>query len=428
MKELRFVKVLLTLIFTASISFSQSNNVCSSSIALCPGVPVTSNNYNATVSTCPSCEDNFSLCFTPFNTVWFSFITNATGGIVTVDISALTIIAQASKGNEIQACIFSALAPCDGTTYLLESNCITNATSNFSLTSAVLLPSTKYYIAINGAKNGGAAFPAEASFSIVAYGAGVDRPTAGISIGGPSGEICPQSPQTIAAYLANCPNHSAFTWNVNTILTAVDTSIYFSTSLLQNGDMLSVSCNCYTDCPVNILANFGPILVNNISVNAGIDQTINTNENAILSGTSNGITFAWTPATTINQPDQLNTFALVSQTTEYTLTAANATCTISDKVKISVKDNLTVPGSFSPNNDGINDTWVIEGLENYPNATIQITNRWGNVLAEISGYTAEKAWNGTFKKDDVPFGVYFYSIQFNDGIKAPLKGFVSVIR
>lgn len=77
---------------------------------------------------------------------------------------------------------------------------------------------------------------------------------------------------------------------------------------------------------------------------------------------------------------------------------------------------LTIYNEFSPNNDGKNDYFKIECIENYPNNTLRIYNRWGQLVYEKSGY--DNSWNGLsnrksgmIKKGEVlPKGTYFYNL------------------
>jgi hypothetical protein len=65
----------LAVLFTG---FSQPiYNSCDQSLELCPNVITSVNTIDATVTVCPGCEDDFSFCFTPENTIWLSFTTNA---------------------------------------------------------------------------------------------------------------------------------------------------------------------------------------------------------------------------------------------------------------------------------------------------------------------------------------------------------------
>ena len=71
---------------------------------------------------------------------------------------------------------------------------------------------------------------------------------------------------------------------------------------------------------------------------------------------------------------------------------------------------LEVPNAFSPNGDGTNDKWEIQGMNDYPNAHMIIFNRWGaKVYEKFDGYTADKAWDG----GDYPVGTYYYILKLN---------------
>lgn len=72
------------------------------------------------------------------------------------------------------------------------------------------------------------------------------------------------------------------------------------------------------------------------------------------------------------------------------------------------KTILQVPNSITPNGDGINDTWKINGTENYPNAEFYIFNRLGDQLFYSKGYPKE--FDGNYKDQALPAGVYYYLI------------------
>src|SRR5690606_7614196 len=74
----------------------------------------------------------------------------------------------------------------------------------------------------------------------------------------------------------------------------------------------------------------------------------------------------------------------------------------------------------TPNNDGLNDHFRIEGIEDYPNNNVQVFNRWGVLVFERDAYNnSNNAFIGksegrvTVKKeDDLPTGTYFYILRF----------------
>lgn len=79
---------------------------------------------------------------------------------------------------------------------------------------------------------------------------------------------------------------------------------------------------------------------------------------------------------------------------------------------------------FSPNNDNINDSFVIEGVENYPNSTLFVYNRWGNEVFRQEAY--KNTWQGDFNGQILPDGTYFYV--FWDGLGHIMSGYIQLQR
>ncbi|MCH3883344.1 T9SS type B sorting domain-containing protein [Tenacibaculum aquimarinum] len=98
-----------------------------------------------------------------------------------------------------------------------------------------------------------------------------------------------------------------------------------------------------------------------------------------------------------------------------------------DEVSISI---LNFPNFFTPNEDGINDVWTIEGFNNsfYPSSSIHIYNRYGKVMAELPA--ENPSWNGTFKGKKMPSTDYWYLVLLTDiyGRKRKEKGHFSLLR
>ncbi|WP_438710372.1 beta strand repeat-containing protein [Aquimarina muelleri] len=91
---------------------------------------------------------------------------------------------------------------------------------------------------------------------------------------------------------------------------------------------------------------------------------------------------------------------------------------------------LTFNKGFSPNGDGINDTWVIEGIENFPNHTIQVFNRSGRKIFEAKNY--QNNWDGlssgnsVFGNDKLPVGAYYYVLETGSKEVPPLTGWIYI--
>ena len=86
---------------------------------------------------------------------------------------------------------------------------------------------------------------------------------------------------------------------------------------------------------------------------------------------------------------------------------------------------LDPPVGFSPNGDGDNDTWVVDGLWSYPLNKVTIFNRWGKTVFEAEDYQSD--WDGRWNGDALPEGTYYYVLDPGDGT-APLKGYIMLFR
>jgi gliding motility-associated-like protein len=142
--------------------------------------------------------------------------------------------------------------------------------------------------------------------------------------------------------------------------------------------------------------------------------------------TGNDLLFRWTPPSYLNN-DQVQsplTTPLADITYLLTVTARGG-CAASDDVFVKMLKTPNIPNVFSPNNDGINDTWIISYLESYPGATVDVFNRSGQPVFSSAGY--DTPWNGTLKGAPLPVGTYYYIINPKNGRK-PMSGSVTLLR
>ncbi|MBE9668457.1 gliding motility-associated C-terminal domain-containing protein [Mucilaginibacter boryungensis] len=95
------------------------------------------------------------------------------------------------------------------------------------------------------------------------------------------------------------------------------------------------------------------------------------------------------------------------------------------KVILGGLSGISLPNTFSPNGDGINDSWNIPGIESYPNANIQLYTRSGQKVYESTGYSTP--FDGNFQGKSLPMGTYYYIINLNSGCGL-LSGSVTIIR
>ena len=97
--------------------------------------------------------------------------------------------------------------------------------------------------------------------------------------------------------------------------------------------------------------------------------------------------------------------------------------------------NLIIPSAFSPDGDGINDTWSIRGGlgKNYPNNILYIINRWGVIVYQTTKYAND--WDGSNNRtlrgnssSNLPVGTYFYILDLNGDGSNVKKGNVYLTR
>jgi gliding motility-associated-like protein len=73
--------------------------------------------------------------------------------------------------------------------------------------------------------------------------------------------------------------------------------------------------------------------------------------------------------------------------------------------------SIIIHDAISPNGDGINDTWIIEGISHYPGNTVQVFDKWGDLVYEHDNY--QNDWACTGKNGLVPDGTYYYLVKLN---------------
>jgi gliding motility-associated-like protein len=100
---------------------------------------------------------------------------------------------------------------------------------------------------------------------------------------------------------------------------------------------------------------------------------------------------------------------------------------LTSEVIVTVTDPIDIYSAFSPNGDGVNDTWKIEQIERFEGCQVEVFDRWGQSVFKSVGY--ERPWDGTFKGRYLPTGPYYYVIELNslDVTIRPFTGVVSIV-
>ena len=125
--------------------------------------------------------------------------------------------------------------------------------------------------------------------------------------------------------------------------------------------------------------------------------------------------------------------AISSGTFTVTITDAN-NCTVINVYDVLNESTgcLNIPTAFSPNDDGVNDTWLIEHIDLYKEISIEIYNRWGQLIFTYSGTGAgyadvDSQWDGTYQGKELEISSFIFIVDLKEG-NDPIQGIVSIIK
>lgn len=130
--------------------------------------------------------------------------------------------------------------------------------------------------------------------------------------------------------------------------------------------------------------------------------------NANVSGGTSPYQYQWSNSATGNDITGLlaGTYGLVL--TDMNGCQKNMFVQVGDSCK-----DLVIHDAISPNGDGINDTWIIDGLATYPKNTVQVFDKWGDLVFEKTDYSNN--WDGIGMSGDLlPDGTYYYLVKLNE--------------
>jgi len=164
------------------------------------------------------------------------------------------------------------------------------------------------------------------------------------------------------------------------------------------------------------------------TANAGPDKVIIKGQSVNLNGVAGGtdVNHIWTPNVSIAGITSLTPVVNPAVNQMYVLNvSSNKGCgTTTDSVLVKVYQQLYIPNAFTPNSDGINDTWFIETLQAYPGAEVKVFNRYGQMVFDNHGKNI--SWDGTFKGMQLTSGAYVYIIDLKNNTPI-IKGVVYIL-
>jgi len=200
----------------------------------------------------------------------------------------------------------------------------------------------------------------------------------------------------------------------------VNTNIFYGLSAGDHYVIVMDSNGCYTTVPFTIESK-DPIIVNLVSTTDA--NCLGKDDGSIevkVDGGEAPHAYLWS-----NGSENLQLSGLDAG--EYTLTVTDMNgCTKNFSVTIvpgSIEVPLQLNNIFSPNGDGINDLWVINNIELYPENELVVLNRWGNEVYTQSTY--KNTWDGS----NLLEGTYLYILKVTMcGSEVVYKNYVTIVR
>ena len=155
-----------------------------------------------------------------------------------------------------------------------------------------------------------------------------------------------------------------------------------------------------------------------VNVNELPDLVASTTDNLILenttaqltvSGAGMGAIYDWNPPIGLNDPTIQNPIVSATEGVTYFVTGTDLNgCSDTASVRIDVASTIVFPDGITPNGDGLNEFWVIQLIDEFPDANVKIFNRWGQKVFESKRYVDQ--WDGTNNGKKLPVGTYYYLI------------------
>jgi gliding motility-associated-like protein len=169
------------------------------------------------------------------------------------------------------------------------------------------------------------------------------------------------------------------------------------------------------------------------SVDAGVDTTLILGTPYRLQATGAAF-YSWSPAANLDNPSASNPVFTAPAVGTYPLSVIGTTpggCTAKDDVVLTVVrpsiEDIKIVDLFTPNNDGINDTWRVDFLQDATVGpyTLQIITRGGLEVLNTQNY--QNDWDGTLNGQELPNGTYWYVIYLEQDDQI-VKGAVTIKR
>jgi len=164
----------------------------------------------------------------------------------------------------------------------------------------------------------------------------------------------------------------------------------------------------------------------------GKDTALCGTENLVLDAGSGYSFYRWSTGDVIN-PIVVDGRRTANDTLWVTVTDANG-CTGSDSLVLVVCDFYKyfagMPNTITPSRvDGKNDVWQIDNIDLFPEAVLDIYDRWGRLIYHAKGLDPLNVWDGkSMSGRELPMDSYYYVIELNYRGLEPIVGYINIVR
>lgn len=222
---------------------------------------------------------------------------------------------------------------------------------------------------------------------------------------------------SLLAVNAQFRNASGIQWTSNGTGTFDNRNALSTNYVLSSRDQSSGSFRIYATTTGNgsclavtdeIIVNLAPVPQVDVGKDLFIFENTPYTFNPQITG--NVQSYQWTPANFLNNATLRNPVFRGNADQNLTLRVVSTNgCIATDEVFVTVLKPFPIPNVFSPNGDGVHDTWVIPELDKYPNAVVSVFDRYGRRVFFTEGY--KRPWDGTHNGKPVAFATYYYIIE-----------------
>lgn len=242
----------------------------------------------------------------------------------------------------------------------------------------------------------------------------------------------PTAPEIIAADTVFCEGEAITDFTVNTpdagytynwFLDVIDTTPDFSGTLFNPGVLTSGETFIYlsyddTMSCKSLADSIQIVFADDSLIYAADDQEVCLGSQLTLEAFG-GVSYQWSASTQIiGELDESSTLSNITIAENFIVEITDSNgCVVIDTIAVTLADpsvcNVDTYNAFSPDGDGTNDYWLIDGIEGFPENTVTIFNRWGDALASFVNYDNQTVvWDGTNKSGNLlPSGTYFYIVE-----------------